>query len=211
MLLRLGAEDALMLGRGLAALLVVIILGVVITENQLNNLTERQEFEQALNVRRDETAGVYAAYFLGTGFKLRALYPVAGLSNTDTSLTVTAGGKRLTIPTVLYADLGQAEYWLVLWRRQFVSEALKTRQALDSYLDLLRPLIRDMVNSIKGKAKVRKLRQAELNRLIRANHCAELSMRLVRKRYINVKPYLYKTESQSAQSALIWLFVLLIQ
>jgi len=153
MLLRLASSDALMMGRGLAALLVVILLGVVITENQLNNLTERQEFEQALNVRRDESAGVYAAYFLGNSYKLKALYPVARLSNTDNSLTVTAGKKQLTIPTVLYADLGQAEYWLALWRRQFVSEALKTRQALDKSFDQLRPLIRDMVDSIKGKVK----------------------------------------------------------
>jgi hypothetical protein len=153
MLLGLASGDALKLGRGLAALLVVIVVGVVVTENQLNNLTERQEFVQALNVRREESTGVYAAYLLGSSYKFRALYPVARLSNTDNSLAVTAGGKRLTIPTVLYADLGQTEYWLALWRRQFVSEALKTRQALDRYLEQLRPLIRDIVDSIKGKGK----------------------------------------------------------
>ncbi|MDR3588564.1 MAG: hypothetical protein P4N41_02775 [Negativicutes bacterium] len=153
MLLRLASADAVVLARGLAALLVVIILGVAVTENQLNNLTERQEFAQALNIRRDEAVGVYAAYVLGNSYTLRALYPIAGLSSTNNSLTVTAGGKRLTVPTALYADLGQAEYWLVLWRQQFVSEALKTRQALDRYLEQLRPLIRDMVDSIKKKGK----------------------------------------------------------
>lgn len=147
--LRLAMADMFMLGRGFIALTVIVLLGVVTAENQLNDLTQRQNFVQVANIRRDEVAGVYSAYILGSGYQVKTIYPVAMISNTPHSITLESTGKRLTIPTVVFADLQKTNYWLALWRQQFITEALETKQELERYLLLFRPLFRDIVNYFK--------------------------------------------------------------
>ncbi|MDR3565216.1 MAG: hypothetical protein P4N59_27785 [Negativicutes bacterium] len=149
MLLRLAAADAMILGRGLIVLLVVIALGVAIAEKQLNNLTQRQEHLQTASIRRDAAAGTYGLSLLGNDFRFKAIYPVAGLSNTKDSFTLSVGERRWTIPTVIYADLDEIEYWLQVWRRQFVAEVFKTKEALERYLLLLKPFLLDISRSIR--------------------------------------------------------------
>lgn len=149
MLLRLASSDMRILGRGIMVLVSIITIGVVTTERQLNDMTRRQEFVQAINVRRDEAAGLYGVYFLGNSRQIRAVYPVAGIANAGRSLTLTADGRTISLPTVVYFDLKPVAYWLNLWRIQFMAEAHKTKQQLNEYLTELKPLIRQMINSVK--------------------------------------------------------------
>jgi hypothetical protein len=148
--LRLAAADMFVLGRGFIALAMVVLLGVATAEYQMNDMTQRQSFVQVANIRRDEIAGVYSAYLLGSSYRLKAIYPVAGIRNTPQSVTLEAAGMRLTVPTVVSFDLQKMNYWLALWRRQFVSEAFETKRQLENYLLMLRPMLQEIINQIKS-------------------------------------------------------------
>lgn len=149
-MLRMAMVDVFILGRGFVALMVIVLLGVAAAENQLNDLTQRQDFVQVANIRRDEVDGVYSAYLLGSSYHVRTIYPVASISNTPHSFTLEVAGTRLTVPTVLCFDLQKANYWLALWHQQFVTEAFKTKQELESYLLLFRPIFQDFIKQIKS-------------------------------------------------------------
>ena len=95
--------------------------------------------------------GTYTAYAFGNAYALRALFPVAGVSNTDECLTIEGAGKRWVLPTRVRADWREAAYWLGVWRRQFVTEAFKTKQILMKEVSLLQSFFYDIVNSIKRR------------------------------------------------------------
>lgn len=149
MLLRMAASDMRVLGRGVMALVLIIAVGVVTTERQLNDMTRQQDFVQALNIRRDEANGLYGVYFLGSSGQIRAIYPVAGIGNTASTLTLAANGRTIALPTVLYFDLRQAAYWLNVWQLQFMNEAHRTKQKLNNYLIEIKPFIRQITDSVK--------------------------------------------------------------
>lgn len=147
MLSKLSSSDAFTLYCSLALLAIFIIVGVVAAEYQLNHLTQRQEYVQAFNIRRDG-AGFYSAYLLGQGIKLRGLYPVAAISSTDRTLTVVYENTRITVPTAVDISLEVAVYWLEEWRRQFVVAAHKTKADLLGYLDQIRLMVFQLVSHV---------------------------------------------------------------
>ena len=147
MLLGLSAADARVISRGIAILCIAIAVGVVAVDNQLNRLTARYEFGQALNIRR-EASGYYRAYFFGQSWGVRAVYPVGSITGGD-ALTLAVGGWRLTAPTVVRLELDRAVYWLEVWRRQFVAAAVMTKRELAGYWEELRPFVRELVDAVK--------------------------------------------------------------
>ncbi|MDT8901973.1 hypothetical protein [Anaeroselena agilis] len=148
MLLGLSAADARTISRGILILVFAIAAGVVVADNQLNRLTARHEFGQALNVRR-EASGYYRAYVLGQSWGVRAVYPVGSISANGDSLSLEVAGRRLTVPTVVRVELDRAVYWLVVWRGQFVAAAVRTKRELAGYWGELRPLVRELMDAVK--------------------------------------------------------------
>ncbi len=148
MLLGLPATDARVISRGITILVLAIVVGVVAVDNQLNRLTERHEFGQALNVRR-EASGYYRAYVFGQSWGIRAVYPVGTIKSGGDAFTLEVGGRRLTVPTVVRMELDRAAYWLEVWRRQFVAAAVRTKRELAGYWDELRPLVRELIDAVK--------------------------------------------------------------
>jgi hypothetical protein len=148
MLLSLAAADRRNLRRGLALLAVIVVAGVIIVETQLNRLTQRQEFAQALGLRR-EADGCWRAYALGASAGMQAVYPVGIIASTDRSLTIGLTGRSVTLPTLLSMNIDRPLYWLEVWRRQFVTEAFKTKEELEALIGQLRPLIRKMAEDVR--------------------------------------------------------------
>ncbi len=148
MLLSLSAADARVISRGLVVLAVAVAVGVAAADNQINRLTARNEVAQGLAVRRD-AAGYYHAYLFGQGWTMKAAYPVGTITGGDGKLTVAAAGRSVTVPTVVRVELAEAEYWLGVWRRQFVAAALRTRAELNVYMEELRPLVRKIIDAVK--------------------------------------------------------------
>ncbi|HMM20182.1 MAG TPA: hypothetical protein PKA10_05530 [Selenomonadales bacterium] len=140
MLSKLSASDAFTVYGSIALLALFIVVGVAAAEYQLNHLTQRQEYVQAFNIRRDG-AGFYSAHLLGQGIKVRGSYPVAAISSTDRALTLARGDARVTVPTAVDIRLEVAGYWLDEWRRQFMTAARKTKADLLGYLGQIRLLV----------------------------------------------------------------------
>ncbi len=148
MLLTLSTNDAKVITRGLAVLAVAVAVGVTAADNQLNRLTARNDFAQALAIRRD-AAGYYRAYLLGQSLVMKAAFPAGTIASGDGTLRVAAAGLSVTVPTVARIELAAAEYWLDVWRRQFVAAAWRTRAELNVYVEELRPLVRKMIDTVK--------------------------------------------------------------
>lgn len=148
MILSLSSADMRQVGRGLLMLAVAIVIGVVAVDNQLSRLTARHDFGQVLNIRRDE-AGYYHAYVFGQSCEVKAAYPVGTVTGGAGALTVAVAGHKLTVPTAARFELGEAAYWLEVWRRQFVAAALRTKQELAVYGEELRPLVRGLIDAVK--------------------------------------------------------------
>ncbi len=148
MLQELSAADTRRVGRGLLVLAAAIVIGVVAVDNQLSRLTARHDFGRVLSVSRDQ-ACYYRAYLFGQGWEGKAAYRVGTVNSGDGSLTVTAAGHRLTVPTAARIELGEALRWLEVWRQQFVAAALRTKRELAAYGEELRPLIRGLIDAVK--------------------------------------------------------------
>jgi hypothetical protein len=148
MLTGLSAADTRLVGRGIVVLCVAIAVGVAAVDNQLNRLTARHDFGQALNIRREES-GHYRAYVLGHSWGVRAVYQVGRVAYAGDSLTFEAAGRKLTVPTAARMELGRAAHWLGVWRSQFVAAARDTKRELMVYWDGLRPYIRGLIDAVK--------------------------------------------------------------
>lgn len=129
MLKTLRSEDRIKLARGLLAMLIAIIAGVVVVDMQLNSLTHQHEFVQLLNLRRDPRDG-YSAYFFGNSYPIGAVFPLTHIENTQRELIFEAGDITLRIPTKVSFNMTRVMYWLRVWSRQFVEEAYKTKAFL---------------------------------------------------------------------------------
>lgn len=145
MLSRFSPSDTYSVYCGVALLAAIIIFGVAAAEYQLNHLTKRQDCVEAFNIRRDP-AGYYDFFLLGQSLRVKAVYPVAAIANTDRSLSVAAGDRRLTVPTVISVDLATIAYWTNEWGRQFVAAARQTGAELTGYAGQLKLLGEDLAD-----------------------------------------------------------------
>ncbi|EGO63300.1 hypothetical protein [Acetonema longum] len=103
MFVRLDMRDLNMFGRGIAIFFCVVILGLIVTEMQINNLTHWQESVRVCRVERD-VMGRYAAWLLGNYYDVHVSYQMARLTQQDSYLIVDAGGYRIFIPTKVTLD-----------------------------------------------------------------------------------------------------------
>ncbi|MDD4601792.1 hypothetical protein SDC9_08981 [bioreactor metagenome] len=138
MFIRPTSAEMTLICRGVAAFLLVVVLGVSLAESQLNSMTKRNEFVQAINIKRDIT-GKYTAYLLGTEYSIRAVYDVARISANDRALAIEAAGHKFLIPKSI--NLSQFQALASIWRQQFLDEALTFKQTFAGYLKEIRQKI----------------------------------------------------------------------
>jgi len=131
-LARLANRDMVVLGHGLIALLLIVVMGVGVTGRQLTKLTFEQGYGQAFAITRDE-AGVYTAAVLGNSTRIKSVYELASCNNIGTALKIEAAGVCLTVPTVINIELAPTIFWFKEWRTQFVTKAIETKLDLRGY------------------------------------------------------------------------------
>jgi hypothetical protein len=102
-----------MIGRGLLILIAAITLGLSVAEQQLNTLTQRQEFVQILAMNRNNES-VYTLEILGSSYRVSAVYEVAEIRNQDKSVSIYTPFATWIIPKYLYIDCHEELAWLDL-------------------------------------------------------------------------------------------------
>lgn len=157
MFVRLARTDAVIIGRGLLALALIIVLGVATAESQLNTLTEQRDFVQVFNIRQ-ETAGIYTAYVFGLKRSVSSVATVGTIANTGSTLLIGAAGHTLAVPTGVTIDfsdvLKTAKYWFTLWYGQFIAEAWRTKQELADVAAIIGPYLKSLYVAVAAELQL---------------------------------------------------------
>lgn len=140
MLVRMAPADVLVICRAFVVMIIIVVLGVMMAESQMDTLTRKQDFVQVLNIR-DEGMGNYEAYLFGYSRSFSAVYQMNGIDNGDQFIAVGPAANRIIIPTMLYIDASKSMCWLELWSNQFLQEAAKTARFFAHYAMCLKPYI----------------------------------------------------------------------
>jgi len=119
--------------RSLLILVIVVMLGVSVSERQLNSLTQRQENVRAFNLDCDYR-GVYSIYILGSSFTMSAVYSVGELINNDKAIIIKTANHTITIPTYVEIDCHRELIMLDLWAKLLVDKGIDLKHALELYL-----------------------------------------------------------------------------
>ncbi|MEG6585809.1 hypothetical protein [Dendrosporobacter sp. 1207_IL3150] len=131
--------------QGVLLLIFIIVLGVNVAENQLNKLTHRHDYPKAFSVRRDNS-GQYTAYLFGNGIDVKAVYSVANIDLNKEIFKYSKYGFNFDIPTNYKYESEKILDTLYIWYKQFITEAINTKQKMQHYL---REFSRDISNYIK--------------------------------------------------------------
>jgi len=114
-------KDFLFIIRGLLILVVVVVLGVSVAQQQLNTLTQRQEYVQVFTVTsisRDR----YSFYLLGTQYMIKSFYLIGEISTSEQKMIVTIPPYTMTIPMQIEFDCQEELALLELWIRTLVQK-----------------------------------------------------------------------------------------
>lgn len=136
-------------------LMLVVTIGIVAVDRQINSLTQKQEFSQILNLRRNPSEG-YQVYLFGERYSLGGVFPVARIENEGDFLSVTAGGVSIRLPVRIRIEYTRALEWLHIWGRQFREEAEKTgaslgKQGKNAFEDL-KGYLRQLRSLLRGES-----------------------------------------------------------
>jgi len=102
-------------------LVVVVVLGVSVAQQQLNTLTQRQEYVQVFTVTsisRDR----YSFYLLGTQYMIKSFYLIGEISTSEQKMIVTIPPYTMTIPMQIEFDCQEELALLELWIRTLVQK-----------------------------------------------------------------------------------------
>lgn len=135
MSIRHTSRETVIICRGIAVLLLMIILGVTLAEKQLNSLTQLNDNVQAINLKRD-AEGTYFLYLMGSEYSIRAVCDIARIYNGDTEIYFKVGGYSLVAPKGI--DLNRIEELYKLWCQQFIAEAFAFKQKFLGYITEVR-------------------------------------------------------------------------
>ena len=118
--MKIIAHDDLtkMFGQGIILLLVIIIIGVMAAETQLNHLTKRAEFAQFINMRH--TTDHYCFYVFGNRYQFGAVQYLGEISNTDNQLVYQSGTQKFVIPTKLAISLDEIFASAIKWEKRLL-------------------------------------------------------------------------------------------
>ncbi|EIW17193.1 MULTISPECIES: hypothetical protein [Pelosinus] len=134
----LAYRDVLMIIRGLMILVVVIALGLSVAEQQLNTLTQRQEFVRIFDISRNRE-GVYTMEVLGSDCSISAVYAIAEIKNQDASVTIKTPLITWTVPKYLYIDCRKELAWLTS-KKKYLEKYLKQGWEITNVYPMTKPL-----------------------------------------------------------------------
>lgn len=150
---RVAASDAGIIARGLLILLTIIVIGVGVAEHQLGTLTQRPGQERFFYIGRNQDH-VYSAYAFGYGLSLERVYQLGNISLTEQrSLVLQVAERAITIPTQVKIDGMRLLYWLDIWHKQFVEEALTAKKNIVEYWHQTKPYVEAVLQKVREKAQ----------------------------------------------------------
>lgn len=148
MLVRLEHREWLIIGRGLAILASCIVIGSIVVEIQLNQLTYWQDVVQVFNIRR-VAKGAYLAYVLGAEYYLQAAWQIGAISCSSHSLHLSILGLCLNLPTKWEFDpTPVTSYTKVTWR-QIIDFSFQLKHTVNQLMLDVQPLWQESMQSIK--------------------------------------------------------------
>ena len=115
-------RDSILIFRGVVILVVVIILGVSVTQQQLNSLTQRQECVGAFTIPYDQS-GNYSMYLFGSSYDVKAVYSVGKIVNGDKAVFIETMDYSMKIPTYIEVDCKKELVLLDLWAKLLVKRS----------------------------------------------------------------------------------------
>ena len=133
----LADRDSFIVFRSLLILVLVVILGVTVSERQLNSLTQRQETVSAFDIRC-EYPGIYSIYILGSSYNMSAVYSVGEIINNDKAIIIKTANQSISIPTYIEIDCKKELILLDVGAKLLVDKGLNFKQSLQLYLKELR-------------------------------------------------------------------------
>lgn len=140
MFIRLDPVDSSRIGRGFLIVLLVIIMGVSVAENQINSLTQNQEIGKAFNITNNK--GIYSGYLLGYDYSTSFLWAIGKIYNNEQELVIEVKNFTFTIPLRMQFALADAAAMATEGRRKFVQESIDTKQSFEKCLKLMEEKIR---------------------------------------------------------------------
>ncbi|WP_425057581.1 hypothetical protein SCACP_20990 [Sporomusa carbonis] len=149
---QLAAGDTRLIVRGLLILLAIVTIGVGVAEHQLATLTQRHEQGRFFYIGRNQEH-VYSAYIFGYGITFSRVYLLGNISRTDHNIVLNIGDHAAVIPVKLEIDTSRLRYWLDVWRRQFVKEALTVRNDIITYWNQAKPYAGTAFEYLKNKSQ----------------------------------------------------------
>lgn len=129
-------RDSILIFRGVVILAVIIILGVSVTQQQLNSLTQRQECIGALTIPYDQS-GSYSMHLFGSSYDVKAVYSVGKIVNDDKAVLIEIMNYNMKIPIYIEVDCKKELVLLDLWAKLLVKEAFKCKQSVDLYVTMI--------------------------------------------------------------------------
>lgn len=126
-------RESILIFRGLIILIILITLGVSVSQQQLGSLTQRQESLGLFNFEYDNS-GNYSIYILGSNYNIKSVYPVGQIINEDKAVVIKTMNYSIKVPTYIEVDCKQELILLDLWARLLVAETFKFKQVMSLYL-----------------------------------------------------------------------------
>lgn len=142
MLVRLESGEWRVIGRGLLGLFACVVLGSILVEIQLNELTNWLEFVQVFNFKQVDS-GAYLAYIFGGEYFVQVAWRVGTIANTARSLDITLLGIGLSLPTQASFDLHDVASFSQLFYQQGIEEAFRIKASVGYVWTSCEPYLRE--------------------------------------------------------------------
>lgn len=128
-------RDGILILRGLLILVIVVVIGVAVTHQQLSSLTQRQEEMDTVHVAYDR--GKYSIQVLDAKYDVQAIYTIGQISNDDKKIIFKTLNHSIIIPTYFEVDCKQELVLLDGWANLLAKEAFHLKQVIGLSMNTL--------------------------------------------------------------------------
>lgn len=146
----LATNDVYRFLHGVIILLLIIIIGVVVAEHQMNSLTQWNHHVQFLNIRHN-SYGVYSFYVFGQGYSVCAVYRIGDIYADGQKINIDLRGYNFNIPLRYQTDISKINLFWENFIHEFKSEAYYTKESFKAFQDFNAKWIRDVFLNIKSR------------------------------------------------------------
>ena len=140
--------DRMLVIRGVVILVVVILLGVLVTQHQLNTLTQREECIVAVDIPRDQQ-GIYSFYLFGATYDVQGVYPVGQIINKEQSIVLKSMGYMIEVPTYIEINCKKELERLDLWAKLLVKKIFQFKRVAGVYMLMMHERINVYISQFR--------------------------------------------------------------